>query len=86
MNLTTFQTAILFTGDVPKRKVETPIPEEPLDEEEQYLFMVSVLPDADPLYLRSNCHNLINTPNLLREFINNAVERGGYPTKEEYLR
>lgn len=68
------------------RKVEPPPTEEPLDEEEQYLFMVSVLTEADPLYLRSKCHDMINTPEQLRAFIDNSVESEDYPTKKGVLR
>ncbi|KAJ4435214.1 hypothetical protein ANN_23791 [Periplaneta americana] len=89
-------TRLVETDDYPRRQKPVPVPDEPQpgpsdsaqpDEERtemQYQMLVSILPNADPMYLRENCEKIGNDEDAMKTFVANALEKGDYPTREEY--
>lgn len=79
----------LIGNDFPKRAIvprENLAEQEVVDETEQYKIMLELLPEADPDYLRVHCSNLYDKPDLLKQFIDEAMEHKNYPTIKDYKR
>ncbi|XP_060533623.1 uncharacterized protein LOC132706356 [Cylas formicarius] len=78
---------LIFSADqYPMRPPREPSPDAQVDPEEQLKMVEEVLPDADPSYLRAMLQSFSSSKEVLRDFINDAVENGSYPTRKEYLR
>lgn len=75
-----------FVEDYPRRDARSKTPEGKLDPDEQFEILKQVLPDADPTYLRLKCDELSDKPELLKQFISEAIEYKSYPTMKAYLR
>nr|CAD7268411.1 unnamed protein product [Timema shepardi] len=52
--------------------------------ESRYQYMLDILPNADPSYLRSECERLMGDEQSIQVFIANALEKRDYPTLEDY--
>nr|CAD7452682.1 unnamed protein product [Timema tahoe] len=52
--------------------------------ESRYQYMLDILPNADPSYLRSECERFMGDEQYIQVFIANALEKRDYPTLEDY--
>lgn len=77
--------AVNLSGDYPKRQPFEENQDPELDMERQLEILKEFLPDADPIYLESECQKF-SSHNDLKLFVSEAMERKNYPTMKEYLR
>ncbi|KAF5272774.1 hypothetical protein FQA39_LY07801 [Lamprigera yunnana] len=75
----------ILAVDYPKRaKSKSPPP--PVNIAEQFQIMKNILVDADPDYLQMHFDRLIDKPEELKIFIEEAVEKRNYPSLQDALR
>lgn len=68
----------VFVDNYPKKDIN------PLDTYEQ---LKELLPNASPLYLKQQADVLAFKTDLeLKKFVENAIEKGDYPTLQDYLK
>nr|XP_034176027.1 uncharacterized protein LOC117602303 [Osmia lignaria]XP_034176037.1 uncharacterized protein LOC117602303 [Osmia lignaria]XP_034176047.1 uncharacterized protein LOC117602303 [Osmia lignaria] len=56
------------------------------DENNQYIYLLGIFPDADPTYLKKVVARTQDNPSEIINFIQSQWEKPTYPTKEEKLR
>ncbi|XP_067012881.2 uncharacterized protein [Anabrus simplex] len=66
--------------------VEEDRPMSPASRETQYQYLVAILPNADPTYLRQQCEMMGGNREAMKEFVAQAMEYHNYPTLKEYLK
>ncbi|CAH1372306.1 unnamed protein product, partial [Tenebrio molitor] len=71
-------------NEYPKRP--RPTPEADVFPENQLEILKEFLPDADPDYLAMMCDRCEGKPEMVKAFINKAMEERNYPTMKDYLR
>lgn len=54
--------------------------------EEKFFMLISLLPEADPEFLKDNIKMLIDKPEEYNQFVERLMDEGNYPSKTEYLK
>ncbi|XP_050294818.1 uncharacterized protein LOC126734994 [Anthonomus grandis grandis] len=74
---------IILSTDYPTRPKKEPSPDRECDPEEQLAMLQSLLPDADPNYLRLQIDQIGMDQERLGTFVDQAIVKKDYPTKKE---
>ncbi|XP_071634431.1 uncharacterized protein [Temnothorax longispinosus] len=60
-------------------------PDPSYDMNEQYADLLTIFPDADPVYLRKIAEELHGNHERIKEFVQSKIENPDYPTRTQYL-
>ncbi|XP_071557299.1 uncharacterized protein [Temnothorax nylanderi] len=60
-------------------------PDPSYDMNEQYADLLTIFPDADPVYLRKIAEELYGDHERIKEFVQTKIENPDYPTRTQYL-
>lgn len=55
------------------------------DMNEQYADLLTIFPEADPVYLRKMVEEMHHNHDLIKEFVQSKLEKPDYPTRAQYL-
>ncbi|XP_071633818.1 uncharacterized protein [Temnothorax longispinosus] len=85
-----FETLLTFERQETLKKLKprpapTEEPEISYDMNEQYADLLTIFPDADPVYLRKIVEELQGNHERIKEFVQSNIEHPDYPTKTQYL-
>lgn len=68
-----------------KKSEPLPTPEPILNVDEQYMNLLGIFPEADPVYLRTVAEQMYNDPDKMKQFVQSKLENPDYPTRQQYL-
>lgn len=60
-------------------------PDPTYDMNEKYADLLTIFPEADPVYLRKVVEEIYNDPERFKAFVQSKLENPDYPTREQYL-